>query len=391
MREAAEARGDFVTQARAWNGLTAVQEYQGDNRGALRSARRAEELARAACAASGAGAREYEEVGAKREDRAKAEENEAKAEENEYGAEEAKAELAVALNRQGLASHRLGDAAAVARLGEQILELCEEMNADSRGARANGLKLLGVAREVSGRFEEAQECFGRSLSLLKELGDRRNFGFMLNNLGVIAHLRADYAAAVRRYEEALAIFREIGERTWELPTLGNLAGAQIGLGEYAAAEKNLRQAVALTGPAGHFALSMIYCYLAESLCGQGALDEALVSALRALELGRATENQDYIANAWRTLGLIASRRGAAVSVGGLEQEAGECFAESLRVYTSMGAEAERARTLRDWSRHEREGGRAERGAEMLREAREVFARLGLTRELEIISREGVEP
>ena len=352
MREAASAAGDEVAEARAWNGLTAVREYQGDNRAALESALRAEELARRARDAAGA-----------------------------------KAELALALNRQGLASHRLGDAAAVERLGGQILALSGEMGEGARAARANGLKLLGVAHEVSGRFAEAQDCFEQSLALLKELGDRRNLGFMLNNLGVIAHLGADYREAVRRYTEALEIFREIGERTWELPTLGNLAGAQMGLGDYAAAESNLRQAVALAGPAGHFALSMIYCYLAESFWGQGKDEEALPTALRALELGRKTENQDYIANAWRTLGLVAARAGGGVHFEGRERSAAECFAESLRVYTEMGAAAERARTLRDWARHELESGERARGAEMWREAREIFTRLRMERELERMAEE----
>ncbi|HEX8352563.1 MAG TPA: tetratricopeptide repeat protein, partial [Pyrinomonadaceae bacterium] len=278
--------------------------------------------------------------------------------------------------------HRLGDAAAVERLGGEILALGEGMGEGARAARADGLKLLGVAHEVSGRFASAEECFGQSLALLKELGDRRNFGFMLNNLGVIAHLGADYGEAVRRYTEALAIFREIGERTWELPTLGNLAGAQIGLEDYGAAESNLRQAVALAGPAGHFALSMIYCYLAESFWGQGKNEDAFGAALRALELGQKTENQDYIANAWRTLGLVASRAGGVVPVGGEAHSAAGCFAESLRVYTEMGAAAERARTLRDWARHELSRGDAARGAEMWREAREIFTRLKMTRELE---------
>jgi serine/threonine protein kinase/tetratricopeptide (TPR) repeat protein len=353
MREAAERSGGLIAQARAWNGLTAVQEYRGDNRAALESARRAEALAR------GAG-----------------------------GDAEAKAELALALNRQGLASHRLGDAASVMELGERILALSETMSVGVRHARANGLRLLGVAHETSGRFSEADECFEQSLALLRELGDRRNIGFMLNNLGVIAHLRGDYESAVRRYDEALAIFREIGERTWELPTLGNLAGAQIGLEDYAAAEGNLRQAVALTGPAGHFALSMIYCYLAESFWGQGKTEEALEPARQALLLGQKTENQDYIGNAWRTLGLVAARLPGPIEVGGERLDAGGCFAESLRVYTLMGAEAERARTLRDWARYERGRGEALRGAEMWGEAREIFARLKMDKELERMSRSG---
>ncbi|HEX7313341.1 MAG TPA: protein kinase [Pyrinomonadaceae bacterium] len=348
MLGAAEAASDDVAQARAWNGLTAVQEYQGDNRAALESARRAEALAR----------RAGETIGAR-------------------------AELALALNRQGLASHRLGDAAAVERLGAQVLALSEEMTEGARAARANGLKLLGVAHEVSGRFAEAHDCFEQSLALLKELGDRRNFGFMLNNLGVIAHLGADYGEAVRRYTEALEIFREIGERTWELPTLGNLAGAQIGLEEYAAAESHLRQAIALAGPAGHFALSMIYCYLAESFWGQGKNDEALTTALTALELGQKTENQDYIANAWRTLGLVAAARSdRVILINDRPRAAAECFAESLRVYTDMGAAAERARTLRDWARHELAHGDPAHGADMWRESRAIFTQLGMTRELE---------
>jgi serine/threonine protein kinase/tetratricopeptide (TPR) repeat protein len=340
MRETAEECGDKIAQVRAWNGLTAVQEYQGDNRAALESARRAETLAREAGDTT-----------------------------------DSKAELAVALNRQGLALHRLGDAAAVTKLGARILALSDDMVDGARHARANGLKLIGVAHEVSGRFSEAEECFAQSLALLRESGDRRNIGFMLNNLGVIAHLRGDYESAARRYEEALAIFREIGERTWELPTLGNFAGAQVGLENYAVAETNLRQVVTMTASTEHFALSMIYCYLAESYWGQGKTADALEAARTALTLGQKTENQDYIGSAWRALGLVASQMRAVINVGGEMYTAAECFAESLRVFAEMGAEAERARTMRDWARDELERGDPERGAAMRQEAREIFARL----------------
>ena len=130
---------------------------------------------------------------------------------------------------------------------------------------------------------------------------------------------------------------------------------------------------------------MIYCYLAESLCGQGKTDDSLEAARAALDLGLRTENQDYIGSAWRALGLIASRSGSSVLIDDKSYNAAECFAESLRVYTGMGAEAERARTLREWARHELERGDAERGAALWREARAVFTRLGMERELERMS------
>jgi tetratricopeptide (TPR) repeat protein len=156
------------------DGLTAVREYQSDNRAALESASRAEQLALAA-----------RDVPA------------------------ARSELAVALNRRGLASHRLGDAASVRELGLRLVALSEQMEEGRRHARANGLRLLGVAHETSGHFAQADECF----------------------------------------EQSLALLRETGERTCELPGLGNLAGAQVGLGDFAAAEANLRQAIAWAGPA----------------------------------------------------------------------------------------------------------------------------------------------
>jgi tetratricopeptide (TPR) repeat protein len=204
---------------------------------------------------------------------------------------------------------------------------------------------------------------------------------MLNNLGVIAHLQGDYELAVGRYEEALAIFREIGERTWELPTLGNLAGAQIGLEKYAAAEGHLQQAVAMTGSTGHFALSMIYCYLAESFWGQGKIEEALETARTALALGQKAENRDYIGNAWRTLGLVVAKLPAPVQINERTYGADGCFAESLRVYTEMGAEAERARTLRDWARYEKARGDHQSGTAMWQESLEIFSRLKMKHEL----------
>jgi tetratricopeptide (TPR) repeat protein len=136
---------------------------------------------------------------------------------------------------------------------------------------------------------------------------------MLNNLGVVAHLQGDHPAAVARYEEALAIFRETGERTCELPGLGNLAGAQIGLGDYAAAAANLRQAIAWAGPAGHFALSMIYCYLAESLCGQGKTADALEAA-RGSGSHRAFTDWRYIFMRYRLADLDLSASLEAIRV-----------------------------------------------------------------------------
>jgi tetratricopeptide (TPR) repeat protein len=169
--------------------------------------------------------------------------------------------------------------------------------------------------------------------------------------------------------------------------LGNLGAARAGLGDYAAAEADLRQSIALAESVGYYGISENYRFLAEALLGQDNLAESLEAAELALELGRRTENQEHLGEAWRVLGLIASRTSAPVLVGGQTHDASACFAESLRLFRHIGLEAERARALRDWSRHETRHGDAARGRAMWQESLEIFTRLQMSPEVERMTKE----
>ena len=59
-----------------------------------------------------------------------------------------------------------------------------------------------------------------------------------------------------------------------------------------------------------------------------------------------------------------------------------CFTQSLDIFARIQMEAERARTLRDWARHELAHGDPERGRQLLAEARDSFRRLRMELELE---------
>lgn len=195
-------------------------------------------------------------------------------------------------------------------------------------------------------------------------------------------MSGDYEAAVPRYREALSIAREIGNKTEQLVCLNNLAGALVGLADYAAAETHLRQVIANAGDAGYYALSETHRFLAEACLGQGNVTEAYGAAERALALGEETESRDFIGWAWRALGMVAARLGEPDTAAGARvYKAGDCFAESLRVFTEIGMEAEVARTLCEWSRHEGEHGDEARAREMRAEAHTIFKRLGM--ELEV--------
>ncbi len=66
------------------------------------------------------------------------------------------------------------------------------------------------------------------------------------------------------------------------------------------------------------------------------------------------------------------------------------FAESLKVFTAMGAEAERARTLRAWAKYELVKGDRAKGAALWQEAQDIFRRLKMGLESERMAAEAAD-
>jgi predicted ATPase/class 3 adenylate cyclase len=340
MRAAGEKAGDKVAQAHAWEGLSKVQQAQGDYRAALESAARAEEIARAAGAP-------------------------------------AQVALARALYNKGWVLSNLGEVDAASSLGERALALSIGLGAQR--IMADSLNLLGWVHQTLGRYDPATRYFEQALGVFRELDDRVWVGGMLNNLGVIAEAREDYPAAAALYQEALTIAREIGHRHAEIVVFSNLGGARVGLGEYEAAEADLLEAIEMAEAVGWGGLAETYRFLAQARLGQGRATEALEAARRALELGQGTGLQEDIGEAWRVLGMVltAAPSPGSITVGEDTLDAAACFARSLEIFTETGMEGEQARTLRAWARYEMERGDRDRGERMWQEAREVFARLGI--------------
>jgi tetratricopeptide (TPR) repeat protein len=347
MREAAEAAGDLTAQARAWEGLSLVQQRQGCYRAALESAERAAEASATEVSARQAG-------------------------------ESAREVLARALSNKGWILSNLGESEAALSLGEQALALGTELGA--RSVMTDSLNLLGRVHRALGQYERAARYFEQTLELARESDDRVQMGRILTDLGIIAaKSRRDYPKAEALFREALSIVQEIGHRFGEIVILHNLGGVRVDMGEYQEAEADLLQVIDVAERIGWGDLSATYDFLARAYLGQGKVSEALATAKRALELGRESESQEDIGKAWRALGMTLADPLApeSIAIDGERLGVRACFARGLRVFAETGMEDERARTLEAWARYEREHGDGERGAEMEREAREIFARLGI--------------
>ena len=349
MRAAAAAAGDKVAEAQAWNGRAFIEQRQGDYQGSLASAERAEELAA--------------EAG---------------------DSPEARIERVTALVRMSDGYFRLGAAQEQGELAERALEIAVSMGDAGLREQALSLKLLGMAHQVAGRFEEARRRKEEALEIFRRMDDIRPVGMMLNSLGETLRLKGDYAAARDRYQEALTLAHEGGHRPEQILCLSNLAGALLGLGEFAEAERLLRQSIEMAGPTGYHVLPEAYRFLAEACLGQSKIDEAAEAARFALTLSR-DENPDHLGHAWRVLGRVASRIGP-MDVLGATWSADTCFEESVRVFEAAGMDSERARALYDWGQHAFDAGDLKGGQPRLDEARAIFERLGMTFERDTAAR-----
>jgi class 3 adenylate cyclase/tetratricopeptide (TPR) repeat protein len=338
----AREASDSCAEARAFNGLAFLHERRGDNRSSVDCATHAEAAARVA-------------------------------------GEAGQSQRLRALLLKGWAFFRIGDASQVLALAEQTRDLCRELS--ERRSMALSYKLYGVGHLQLGHFSEAAAHFEQGLAIAEEMGDRRTAGAMWSNRGEAARLRGDYAAAVHLYEEALAISRQIGSRESEMVYLSNLAGARLGLRQFEKAETELREVIALSSSTNSCALAETYTFLSECCLGQGKLVEAMETARRALVLAKESESFLYLGGAWRSLGKVTARLEPQSQTPLSPDEPARCFEEALRVFHQMKADAEQARTLRDWAEFEIQQGRADEARKKLGQASRLFSQLDAAPEL----------
>jgi tetratricopeptide (TPR) repeat protein len=347
MLNLAEDSGDVLFQSRALHGLSISLTYQGDHRPALESAIGAENLARSI---------------------------------------DARHELARALWAQGSSRYRLGETQAVLSLGEQALVINTELN--DRNEMGRCLNLLGAAHYTLGRYQQAENYWQEALNIFQELGNRQQGMDLLSNLGVIADARGDYNTALRRYDSALGIARQIGNRDGEIVFLSNRGIEQVALKNYQAAESDLREVIKLVGLTGSWILPNTYNYYAEALLGLGKEEQAAYFAQQGLFQSIEDGSPEYLGGSWRALGLVAAKTGSPIKFRekGADEptsyDASTCFAKSGKIFAEAEIHGERARTLREWARHEIRAGDREVGEKLWQQARDIFVTLGAQMEVE---------
>ena len=331
-----ERLGMHAEEAQMWYKLSEIQDDQGQPQASLESARRAEAAARR----GGSSAREL---------------------------------LALAINRKAWALYRLSDVEAAFQAVQASRALSEELTY-SRGITAS-LNLLSALHNHRGNYAAGLEALGQALEIHRRAGDRVSETQILSNLGYTAYQRGDYAQALAYCREALPLARETSVRYLEMLALTNLAGAEAALGRHAEAARHLEQVLECPESQNWFMLTEVYRYLAGVRLGEGAPEQALALARRALSLAEDSRAPKYTAMAWRVLAEIAAALPEPPVVGDVVCTPEVGFTRALDTFTQLQMPGERAWTLWRWARCLMGAGQRARAYALAQEAR--AARLDL--------------
>jgi tetratricopeptide (TPR) repeat protein len=82
-------------------------------------------------------------------------------------------------------------------------------------------------------YKEALKLYSRSLTISRELGDKRTIGKNLHSIAMIYRDQENYGKAIESYNQALKIREEIGDKIEIAGILNNIGGIQRKRKEYA--------------------------------------------------------------------------------------------------------------------------------------------------------------
>jgi len=228
----------------------------------------------------------------------------------------------------GTVRWKTGDYPGAAAAQQEALGTFRDLG-DRRG-EADALNRLGVVRWLTGDYPSAAGALAEALSIFRDLGDRLGQANALTDLGVVLWLTGDYPGAADAQQQALGIFRDLGDRRDEADALNRLGGVRRMTGDYP---------------------------------GATAVQEA------ALGIYRNIGDRDGEVETLNELGTVSRIRGYL-------DRASACHRQALDLAREIATPWDEAQALAGLGRCALAAGRTVDAIAGLRQAREIFDRIG---------------
>ncbi len=186
-------------------------------------------------------------------------------------------QLGIALTNLSRVFYELGDADKALATGKEALTITEGIK-DTWGM-SHALQLLGSLHRQIGELAAAIDYFQRSLSYIREIGDRFAEGETLSNLAILYNLKEDYSASGHAAEKSFIAFQSIGDEQQQPFPLRMMGYSAINAGNIIRARALIQES--LKGNRGLDHLSgQLACLVAMGTCelAQDNVEKAITYA-----------------------------------------------------------------------------------------------------------------
>jgi tetratricopeptide (TPR) repeat protein/transcriptional regulator with XRE-family HTH domain len=262
----------------------------------------------------------------------------------------------------------IGNTTAAVQAIEQALTIYRDLG--EREYEAQALLDLGNARLETGDYPGAAEVIEKGLGILGDLGDRRGEAWVHIYLGRLRRLTGDYPGGTQAVDKALGIFQDLGDPRGRGNALVCRGAIQRLTGDFDGAAKSIEAAMGIFGDLGEprgragtlCELGIMRRLTADPSGAAEALGEALSIYRDIGDRSGQAEALNEIATLYRRCGELA--------------QATECHHQALALAREIGSPWHEANALAGLGRAGLAASRATDGANRLRQAQEIFQRIG---------------
>jgi DNA-binding SARP family transcriptional activator len=273
-----------------------------------------------------------------------------------------------ALSTLGIGRRLAGDYPGATGPLQQSLAILRDIG--NPPAEARTLRALGAVRQLIGDYRGAAALMEQALEISRRNDDRLGEAYALFGLGAVRQLTADYPGATRVLERALGIHRRIGSRLGEAYAFQYLGDTRRAAGDFPGAIGVLEQGLDICRGIGD-RLGEGYTLLSLGRVWRAVRDfPAAIGVLeQALDIFQRIGDQGGEAEALNETGAV---RLAQADPG----RARTCYQRALTLARAIGARLEEARALEGIGKCAGQLGDADPAAGALRQALEIYQRLG---------------
>jgi tetratricopeptide (TPR) repeat protein/transcriptional regulator with XRE-family HTH domain len=272
------------------------------------------------------------------------------------------------LTELGSVWRQTGDYLAAARASGEALDIFRDLG--SRLGEANALTDLGALRRQTGDYLAAAQPLEEALDIFRDLGSRLGQANALTEIGGIRRCTGDYLGAAQPLEEALGIYRDLGSRLGQANALNNLGSVRGQLGDYLGAAQPLEEALGIYRDLGSRLGQANALNNLGSVRGQlGDYPGAAQALAEALGICRDLGDRGGEVEVLNEAGTLQRARGD------LEQARGY-HRQALNLARKISSFWDEAHALAGLGRCALAGGHTADAAVGLRQARQIFQRIG---------------